>query len=170
MLIFSTSRALRYPNSVISPSPLPQNQSAQSLISTSTMIQPRASNFAPNPNSNSASQHQQQPPSMTSLMNVTSSFVQGSPAAAVSQMQMSHMQVQPTPTRAASSLRMHVLEMKGAPSGKKQRIYCQICVNGTELGRTTAKQKLDILFWGELFNFAQQWALFAFTHSYKSLS
>ena len=56
--------------------------------------------------------------------------------------------------REASSLRMHVLEMKGAPSKQKQRIYCQILVNGIELGQTTAKPKLDILFWGELFNFS----------------
>ena len=51
---------------------------------------------------------------------------------------------------------MHVLEMKGAPSGKKQKIYCQIVVKGSELNKTTAKQKLEILFWGEIFNFTPE--------------
>ena len=76
VLLFSTTRAFRYPPSVISPSPLPHNQSAQSL----NMLQQapsRASNFGPPQqqtqsvaNQNAASQQQVQ---MTSLINVTSS-------------------------------------------------------------------------------------------------
>ncbi|XP_075252446.1 uncharacterized protein LOC142344563 isoform X5 [Convolutriloba macropyga] len=126
------------------------HQSVQSLASSLNINNSSASSGAP------LIGHQQQQ-AMQFPTSSTASVLQ-------QQNQLAMMQQMPTQVaaapgmlqapREASSLRMHVLEMKGAPSKQKQRIYCQILVNGIELGQTTAKPKLDILFWGELFNFS----------------
>lgn len=55
-----------------------------------------------------------------------------------------------------NSLAVWLLEAKGEPISSKctRKYFCEIYLNGTELAaRTCAKEKRDILFWGESFEF-----------------
>ncbi|XP_063718248.1 uncharacterized protein LOC134845249 isoform X4 [Symsagittifera roscoffensis] len=149
LTFISANRNATLRQTPISMSSAGANQSSIQSLSSSVNI---------NNNNNSTNQmfapQQHQPQIMQPMMPYSVTH------ASASTMQQQHQQQQSQfaagllqPAREASSLRMHVLEMKGAPSKNKQKIFCQIFVNAVKLGETTAKPKLDILFWGELFNF-----------------
>ncbi|GFY47272.1 ras GTPase-activating protein raskol [Trichonephila inaurata madagascariensis] len=54
--------------------------------------------------------------------------------------------------RKESSLRIWVLEAKGM-STKKSKYYCEVCLDKTLYARTSSKQKGEMCFWGEYFEF-----------------
>ncbi|CAL1287205.1 unnamed protein product [Larinioides sclopetarius] len=54
--------------------------------------------------------------------------------------------------RKENSLRIWVLEAKGM-SAKKSKYYCEVCLDKTLYARTSSKQKGDMCFWGEYFEF-----------------
>lgn len=54
--------------------------------------------------------------------------------------------------RKENSLRIWILEAKGM-SAKKSRFYCELCLDKTLYARTSSKQKGDMCFWGEHFEF-----------------
>ncbi|CAF0748129.1 unnamed protein product [Didymodactylos carnosus] len=56
-----------------------------------------------------------------------------------------------TTQRTDNSLDIWILEAKGLPS--KRKYYCKIFLDDDIYGKTTAKERRDILFWGESFTF-----------------
>ncbi|GFU45626.1 ras GTPase-activating protein raskol [Nephila pilipes] len=54
--------------------------------------------------------------------------------------------------RKENSLRIWVLEAKGM-SAKKSKYYCEVCLDKTLYARTSSKQKGEMCFWGEYFEF-----------------
>ena len=59
--------------------------------------------------------------------------------------------------RYENTLQLWILEAKGgcisSSSNKIKKFYCEIFLNNALFGRTCIKEKKDILFWGENFNF-----------------
>lgn len=53
--------------------------------------------------------------------------------------------------RTENALEIWILEAKGVPV--KRRYYCEICLDKTLVGRTSAKPRADICFWGEHFDY-----------------
>uniref|UniRef100_A0A915A6L5 Ras GTPase-activating protein gap-2 n=1 Tax=Parascaris univalens TaxID=6257 RepID=A0A915A6L5_PARUN len=54
--------------------------------------------------------------------------------------------------RTENALEIWILEAKGVPV--KRRYYCEICLDKTLVGRTSAKPRADICFWGEHFDYS----------------
>ncbi|KFM64369.1 putative Ras GTPase-activating protein, partial [Stegodyphus mimosarum] len=54
--------------------------------------------------------------------------------------------------RKENSLRIWILEAKGM-SAKKSKYYCELCLDKTLYARTSSKQKGEMCFWGEHFEF-----------------
>ncbi|UYV77927.1 DAB2IP [Cordylochernes scorpioides] len=53
--------------------------------------------------------------------------------------------------RVEKSLNIWILEAKGMTSKKKY--FCEVCLDKTLYARTSSKQKSDLCFWGEKFEF-----------------
>lgn len=54
--------------------------------------------------------------------------------------------------RKENSLRIWILEAKGM-AAKKSKYFCELCLDKTLYARTSSKQKVDMCFWGEHFEF-----------------